>query len=281
MNTKTLIQYLATLDIEKNHVDIYAFGERVQHKHPINQALITLIDDLGEDLQKVDVFVVQGDRRRSIKAFSYQNDTDFLPESYQEDTENLPKTYRNHTKMIPKTYPNTSIQTPNLGGLEGYLITDLKDKNRELKTDLKELQIENKKLEQQVVSLERTLLEKEKDFEIERLLEEKEVENSKGGLSGFMEKAVENPQIMNVLGTVLGRVMGMETAQQTAQEVITEEQTEVTGNNATIRKNIDKWFEALEVEKARNIYDVLMLIYKNEGLENEILQAHGSTQTTV
>lgn len=271
MNTKTLIQYLSTLDIEKHHVDIYAFDERVQHKHPINQNLITLIDDLAEDLQKVDVFVVQTNRRTKIKSF---------PQQIQRISTAFPQQNDHKMTAFPKQISNSStIQTPNLGGLEGYLITDLKDKNRELKTDLKDLQIENKKLEQQVVNLERTLLEKEKDFEIERLLEEKEVENSKSGLSGFMEKAVENPQIMNVLGTVLGRVVGMETPQIAEQNEV-EEQTEPTGNNVNIRKNIDKWFESLEVEKARNIYDVLMLIYKNEGLENEILNAHGSTQTT-
>lgn len=280
MNTKTLIQYLATLDIEKNHVDIYAFDERVQHKHPINQDLITLIDDLGEDLQKVDVFVVQTKRRRLLKTFESQTHANYTPIPSQNEANPEPMTRQTYANYEPIPSQKPSIQTPNLGGLEGYLITDLKDKNRELKTDLKELQIENKKLEQQVIQLERTLLEKEKDFEIERLLEEKEVANAKGGLSGFMEKAVENPQIMDVLGTVLGRVVGMETSPQTTKNEV-EEQQEPTGNNVNIRQNIDKWFASLEVEKARNIYDVLMLIYKNEGLENEILQAHGSTETTV
>jgi FtsZ-binding cell division protein ZapB len=259
MNTKALISFLQTLDIDKHHVDLYAFGERVQHKHAINDDLISLIHELTNEIEKVDVFVAQSNRRRLLKTFESQNNANFTP-----------MTHQNNANFTPISSQNPTIQVPNLGGLEGYLINDLKEKNKELKDENKDLKRENKDLERKVFQLEKTLEIQEKDFEIERMEIEGE---AKGGLNGFLEKASSNDKFMDVLGTVLGRIVGQEPSVEQVQQ-----QQIVEGQNTEIRKNVDSWLSKIEEEKAKNIYSILMLIYKNEGLEHQILEQNAGVK---
>lgn len=256
---------------ENAHVDVFMDGERVQYRHPVNEELTQAIQDIleAQPLELIiKVYSPNGSSRKLLKIFNI----DLAMQQHSNSLATISQQNSNDSATIPQQAP-IKIQQPNLGGLEGFLINDLRDKNKELKVENKELKKENRQLEKNNFDLEKRIELQEKDFEIQRMAEESE---SKGGLNGFINKAVENDKMMDALGMILSKLTNGQ--QQNSNETATISQQ--NGNNTEIRQNIDGWLASITPERATNIYQLFTVIASTENLEEELLnQLDDATET--
>ncbi len=105
-------------------------------------------------------------------------------------------------ESAPKATPIT--QQPNMESWKDYALQTERDKVAKLEAENASLKTENKSLDEKVRDFEKEMI--RKDHEVENL--SKTVE-SKTGLNGFVDKASENPAIMNMLTGLASRMLGL------------------------------------------------------------------------
>ncbi|HEY8936699.1 MAG TPA: hypothetical protein VIM65_15830 [Cyclobacteriaceae bacterium] len=102
-----------------------------------------------------------------------------------------------------KPQPTKSMES-NTTSWKDYALKSEQEKVAKLEAEVKRLSIKNESLDSKVREFEKEMI--KKDHEIEKFQGQVE---SKSGLSGFVEKASENPAMMNFLAGIGSRLFGM------------------------------------------------------------------------
>lgn len=266
---------------EGGTVDIYINEIREQFKVPINNNLIHVLEDTASisnmDNLVIKVFKKNGSSRVPLQSFNID-----LSADTNSPLITATKLQQNHNKTATEMQQNTnetatmSVIPANTTSAEGLLLAEYKEKYRDLKSEFSDVKQERNNLRDKVHQLELRGIEKEKEFEIQRLQERQE---SKAGLNGIMESVTANPEILTGLGSIITALRQPVQAQiiqqpqqqnQPVQDI--EIELEEEGNNIEIRKSIDTWFKSIPEERATSVYSLLQIIAKSPDLEQKILQ---------
>ena len=166
----------------------------------IKQAVQDL-KDRGVKTIVLDVYRPNGSAKMFDRSFTIKNEVEdkLAPINSNQNFGSLPL-----FQSPPKQSLRKPIETKPMESWKDYALQTERDKVAKLEAETAKLKTENKILDTKVRDFEKEMIRKE--HEVQSLA--KSVE-SKSGLNGFVDKAVENPAMMNMLAGIASRLMGI------------------------------------------------------------------------
>lgn len=171
-----------------------------------SEAIKATIDELKARGIKniiVDVYKPNGTAKVFDRSFTINNTTNPRPVSKPIQSNAMGSLPLFETPNIHKPIPMESWKD--------YALQTEREKVAKLEAENAKLKTENKSLDDKVRDFEKEMI--RKDHEVQNLSRTVE---SKSGLNGFVEKASENPMVMNMLAGLATRMLGLPDAAQPA-----------------------------------------------------------------
>lgn len=173
---------------------------------------------------------------------------------------------REKEKPVTKTTQSPQSKSMESTSWKDYALTTEKEKVAKLEAEVRRLSTENRTLDTKVREFEKEMI--KKDFELEKMHGQVE---RKSGLEGVMERAADNPKVMDFIAGLGSRIFGMPEA---APQQSLNAAPESTGNPETDQyiANIRAWLVKQPIELQQQFYQLVYEITNSQNVSENIIR---------